>query len=43
MVDPLSANGGGGGGLYSDDPDVETVTMNEEDRSRHPDLRDLSA
>ncbi len=28
--------------FFTDDPDVETVVMADEDRSRHPDLRDLS-
>lgn len=28
--------------IFADDPEVETIVMAEEDRSRHPDLRDLS-
>lgn len=34
--------GGGERDLYEDDPDVETIAVAEEDRLRHPDLRDLS-
>lgn len=32
----------GEGQLYGSDPDVKTVHMTEDDRSRHPDLRDGS-
>jgi len=32
----------GGDHVFTDDPDVETVVMADEDRLRHPDLRDLS-
>lgn len=42
VIDASSATAGGRG-LYADDPDVETVTMTDEDRSHHPDLKDLSA
>lgn len=37
-----SSMNGGGGDPFTDDPDVETLVMADEDRLRHPDLRDLS-
>lgn len=40
MIEDSSTVGGDIFGV--DDPDVETVVMADEDRLRHPDLRDLS-
>lgn len=41
MVDSYSTNGGVKY-VLEDDPEVETVVMADEDRARHPDLKDLS-
>lgn len=41
MADSSSMNGGDKY-VLADDPEVETVVMADEDRARHPDLRDLS-
>lgn len=43
LTDASSATEGGRDAPYTDDPDVETVTMTNEDRLHHPDLKDLSA
>lgn len=37
-----SSTNGGGHDQFTDDPDVETLVMADEDRLHHPDLRDLS-
>lgn len=41
MVDSSSTNGRKKY-VLADDPEVETVVMADEDRARHPDLKDLS-
>ncbi|CAN0063286.1 unnamed protein product [Pylaiella littoralis] len=41
VVDSYSTNGGVKY-VLEDDPEVETVVMADEDRARHPDLKDLS-
>lgn len=37
-----SPTNGGGDDHFTDDPDVETLVMADEERLHHPDLRDLS-
>lgn len=41
MVDSTSTNGRDKY-VLTDDPEVETVVMADEDRAHHPDLKDLS-